>query len=134
MNEVWTWALQLPTKCLRNGGVTCLFKVLSSFNAWSRGTVKRFKVPPLRKHNRCGQSGRPPELGDMIRVKIMKKALSTLLIILTAFQISIYGQTLKKCSFVIYEEVINELKSSKNLIQLKNKYDYMFILLLDSTN
>ncbi len=70
----------------------------------------------------------------MIRVKIMKKALSTLLIILTAFQISIYGQTLKKCSFVIYEEVINELKSSKNLIQLKNKYDYMFILLLDSTN
>jgi hypothetical protein len=29
--------------------------VLSSFNVWSRGTVKPFKIPPLRKHKRCGQ-------------------------------------------------------------------------------
>jgi hypothetical protein len=40
---------------LRNGGVQCKLKVLSSFNVWSRGTVKRFKVPPLRKHKRCAQ-------------------------------------------------------------------------------
>jgi hypothetical protein len=40
---------------LRNGGVQCKFKVLSSFNVWSRGTIKRFKVPPLHKHKRCAQ-------------------------------------------------------------------------------
>jgi len=37
---------------LRNGGVQCKLKVLSSFNVWSRGTLKRFKIPPLRKHKR----------------------------------------------------------------------------------
>lgn len=28
------------------------YKFLSSFNVWPRGTLKRFKVPPLRKHKR----------------------------------------------------------------------------------
>jgi hypothetical protein len=44
-----------PTACLRNGGVTCKFKVLSSFNVWFSGTGRGFGSPPLRKHKRCGQ-------------------------------------------------------------------------------
>jgi hypothetical protein len=31
------------------------YKLISSFKVPARGTVKRFKVPPLRKHKRCGQ-------------------------------------------------------------------------------
>jgi len=38
----------------------------------------------------------------------------------------------KEC-FIAYEEVINELELSKNISGLINKYDYAFILLLDST-
>ncbi|MBN2571560.1 MAG: hypothetical protein JXA68_05485 [Ignavibacteriales bacterium] len=64
----------------------------------------------------------------------MKKYLLFILIALIIFQLPIYGQSLNKSSFVIYEEVINELKSAKNISQLENKYDYVFILLLDSTN
>jgi predicted nucleic acid-binding Zn-ribbon protein len=34
-------------------GFSVSYKFISSFNVWSRGTVKCFKVPPLRKHKRC---------------------------------------------------------------------------------
>ena len=64
----------------------------------------------------------------------MKKYLLTTFITLIAFQFPIYGQSLDKSSFIIYDEVINELKSAKNISGLENKYDYTSILLLDSTN
>lgn len=64
----------------------------------------------------------------------MKKYLLTLWITLNAFQLPMYGQALNKSRFVIYEEVIDELKSAKNISKLEDKYDYLFILLLDSTN
>ncbi|WP_062129151.1 hypothetical protein [Geofilum rubicundum] len=57
-----------------------------------------------------------------------------LLIALIAFQIQINGQTLEKEIFIIYEEVLNELQSTENITGLENKYDFTFILLLDSTN
>jgi len=64
----------------------------------------------------------------------MKKYLLTILITLSAYQFSVYGQDLNKNSFVSYGDVIKELKSSTNISELENKYDYMFILLLDSTS
>lgn len=64
----------------------------------------------------------------------MKKYLLFIIITLITFHLPIFGQPLNKSNFVIYEEVINELKSAKNISQLENKYDYVFILLLDSTN
>lgn len=64
----------------------------------------------------------------------MRKYLLTILIALTAYQFSVYGQDLNKNSFLSYGDVIKELKSSTNISELKNKYDYMFILLLDSTS
>lgn len=64
----------------------------------------------------------------------MKKLLLTILITLITYQLTIYGQTSNKTIFVIYEEVINELKSATNISELKDKYDYVLILLLDSTS
>lgn len=64
----------------------------------------------------------------------MKKYLLITLITLIAFGLPIYGQTWNKMSFVIYEDVINELKLAENISAKENKYDYVCILLLDSTN
>jgi len=55
-----------------------------------------------------------------------------LFIILVISQLSIYGQPLIKEKFVIYEDVIEELKSTKNIESLENQYDYTALLLLDS--
>lgn len=52
---------------------------------------------------------------------------------LIAFQIPIFGQTLDKRSFITYEEVINELESTDTISALENRYNYTFVLLLDST-
>ncbi len=64
----------------------------------------------------------------------MKKHLLIILFALNTWQLTIYGQILNNERFVIYENVISELKSSANISELKDKYDYMYILLLDSTN
>ncbi|WP_075602853.1 hypothetical protein [Saccharicrinis aurantiacus] len=60
----------------------------------------------------------------------MKKSL---LIIFIALQIAVYGQTVGEPQFVSHNEVILELESSDNISGLVNKYDFLFILLLDST-
>lgn len=56
-----------------------------------------------------------------------------LFIILVIFHLSIYGQTSRKEKIITYEDVIEELKSTKNIKSLENQYDYTAILLLDST-
>jgi hypothetical protein len=64
---------------------------------------------------------------------IMKKYLSIALFAMIVFQTPLSGQTLEKGIFVFYEEVLNELQSTENIAGLENKYDFTFILLLDST-
>jgi hypothetical protein len=60
----------------------------------------------------------------------MKKYLFIVLII---SHLSIYGQNSVKEKFINYEDVIKELKSTKNIKNLGNQYDYTALLLLDST-
>lgn len=60
----------------------------------------------------------------------MKKYLFVILVI---SQLPIYGQTLEKAKFITYEDVIEKLKSTKNIESLENQYDYTALLLLDST-
>lgn len=43
------------------------------------------------------------------------------------------GQNTNKIEFVDYNQVIEEINSSSNITDLKNKWDYNSILLLDST-
>jgi hypothetical protein len=47
-----------PTKCLRNGGVTCKFKVLSSFNVWFRGQDAASKAHHCANTNVVGKLAR----------------------------------------------------------------------------
>ncbi|WP_163710724.1 hypothetical protein [Mangrovibacterium lignilyticum] len=56
-----------------------------------------------------------------------------LFIILVISQFSVYGQPFIKEKVINYEDVIEELKSTKNIKSLENKYDYTALLLLDST-
>ena len=59
----------------------------------------------------------------------MKKYLFIVLII---SQLSVYGQTSEKGKIITYEDVIEKLKSTKNIESLENHYDYTALLLLDS--
>jgi len=63
----------------------------------------------------------------------MKKFLLFALFAMLIFQIPLSGQTLEKGTFILYEEVLNELQSTENITELENKYDFTFILILDST-
>lgn len=56
-----------------------------------------------------------------------------LIIALLVFQIPTYGQVLAEESFINYEEVIEDLQSTENIQSLKNKYNYLFVFILDST-
>jgi len=60
----------------------------------------------------------------------MKRYLFILLII---SQFSVYGQTSEKGKIITYENVIENLKSTKDIESLENQYDYTALLLLDST-
>ena len=62
---------------------------------------------------------------------IMKKYL---LIALIISQLPTFGQPLIKENFINCDTVIKELKSTENIKSLGYKYDYVFILLLDSSN
>jgi len=54
------------------------------------------------------------------------------LIIISFYVLNSYGQLLPK-EFINYEDVITETKSSDNPKELKDKFDYYYVLLLDST-
>ena len=56
-----------------------------------------------------------------------------LFIIFVISQFSVYGQPFIKEKVINYENAIEELKSTKNIKSLENKYDYTALLLLDST-
>ncbi len=56
-----------------------------------------------------------------------------LTIILLTISIILFGQPYKVEKFIDYENVISELKKNPNYDNLKYKYDYTFILLLDSS-
>ncbi len=60
----------------------------------------------------------------------MKKYLFIALIV---SQLSVYGQTAEKEKIIIYEDVIKNLKSTKNIESIENQYNYTALLLLDST-
>ncbi len=59
----------------------------------------------------------------------MKKYLFIVLII---FQLSVYGQTSEKEKIITYKDVIEKLRSTKNIESLENHYNYTALLLLDS--
>lgn len=57
-----------------------------------------------------------------------------LLFLLFCAQLSIYGQPYLKEKVITYETVIKKLKETYKIKNLENKFNYTFILLLDSTN
>lgn len=63
----------------------------------------------------------------------MKKHLLIALFAMIVFQIALNGQVLENRIFIHYEEVLDELQSTENISELENKYNFTFLLILDST-
>ena len=80
---------------MRNGGVPCKFKVLSSFNAWSRGTMKRFKGPPLHKHKRWRSCRQRTWDNCTMKGKLLLFTLTTLTTLTTLGQKPIEGKYIR---------------------------------------
>ncbi|MFB6344138.1 hypothetical protein ACE1ET_20635, partial [Saccharicrinis sp. FJH62] len=57
-----------------------------------------------------------------------------ILIVFFFIQLTTFGQSTSVEKYIYYENVINDLKSAKDLRNLESRYNYVFVLLLDSSN